>query len=84
MEDRLSLPIIVKETRKPIEIIYTPAGETVLDLGQNMTGWIRMRVDEPAGTSIKLSHGELLQEGCFYNENLRTAKAEYVYISDGT
>ena len=84
VEDRLSLPIIVKETRKPIEIIYTPAGETVLDLGQNMTGWIRMRVDEPAGTSIKLSHGELLQEGCFYNENLRTAKAEYVYISDGT
>lgn len=84
LADRLSLPIIVKETRKPIEIIHTPAGETVLDLGQNMTGWIRMRVNETAGTSIKLSHGEILQDGCFYNENLRTAKAEYVYISDGT
>ena len=84
LEDRLSLPIVVKETRNPIEIIHTPAGETVLDLGQNMTGWIRMRVHEPAGTEIKLSHGEILQDGCFYNENLRTAKAEYVYISDGT
>lgn len=84
LEDRLSLPIVVKELRKPIAIIHTPAGETVLDMGQNMTGWIRMRVDEPAGTSIKLSHGEILQDGCFYNENLRTAKAEYVYISDGT
>lgn len=83
-EDRLSLPILVKEERKPIEIIHTPAGETVLDMGQNMTGWIRMRVNEPVGTSIKLSHGEILQDGCFYNENLRTAKAEYVYICDGT
>lgn len=81
--DRLSLPIIVKEIRKPMEIIHTPAGETVLDLGQNMTGWIRMHVNEPAGTEIKLQFGEILQDGCFYNENLRTAKAEYVYISDG-
>lgn len=84
LEDRLSLPIVVKETRKPIEILYTPAGETVLDMGQNMAGWVRMRVNEPAGAEIKLSHGEILQDGCFYNENLRTAKAEYVYISDGT
>ena len=84
LTDRLSLPIVIKETRKPIEIIYTPAGETVLDLGQNMTGWIRMRLHEPAGTKIKLEYGEILQDGCFYNENLRTAKAEYIYISDGT
>ncbi|MBQ8804359.1 MAG: family 78 glycoside hydrolase catalytic domain [Tyzzerella sp.] len=84
LEDRLSLPIVVKETRKPVEIIYTPIGETVLDLGQNMTGWIRMRIHEPVGTVIKLKYGEILQDGCFYNENLRTAKAEYVYISDGT
>lgn len=84
LTDRLSLPIVVKETRKPIEIIYTPAGETVLDMGQNMAGWIRMCIHEPAGTKIKLSYGEILQDGCFYNENLRTAKAEYVYISDGT
>ena len=84
LEDRLSLPIVVKETRKPIEVIHTPVGETVLDMGQNMTGWIRMRIHEPAGTEIRLSHGEILQDGCFYNENLRTAKAEYVYISDGT
>lgn len=28
--------------------------------------------------------GEVMQEGCFYNENLRTALAEYWYVSDGT
>ena len=82
--DRLSLPIIIKETVKPIGFIHTPAGETVLDLGQNIAGWVRMKVHEPAGTVIKLSHGEILQNDCFYNENLRKAKAEYTYISDGT
>lgn len=84
MVDRLSLPIVIKETIKPIGFVYTPSGETVLDMGQNMTGWVRMRVHEPAGTMIKLSHGEILQNECFYNENLRKAKAEYIYISDGT
>lgn len=82
--DRLSLPIVIKETVKPIGFINTPAGETVLDMGQNIAGWIRMRVHEPAGTVIKLSHGEILQNDCFYNENLRKAKAEYTYISDGS
>ena len=84
MADRLSLPIVIKETVKPVAIIHTPANETVLDLGQNIVGWISFRVNEPAGTAIKLQHGEILQNGCFYNENLRDAKAEYTYISDGT
>ena len=83
LADRLSLPIVIKETVKPIEIIHTPKGETVIDLGQNIVGWLSFRVNEPAGTAIKLQHGEILQNGCFYNENLRHAKAEYTYISDG-
>lgn len=82
--DRLSLPVIIKETVKPIGFIHTPAGETVLDMGQNIAGWVKMKVHEPAGTVIKLSHGEILQNECFYNDNLRKAKAEYTYISDGT
>lgn len=84
LTDRLSLPIVIKEYVKPISVIYSPKGETIIDMGQNMTGWVRMTVDEPAGTQIKLSHGEILQDGCFYNENLRKAKAEYIYISNGT
>ncbi|MBR2651087.1 MAG: family 78 glycoside hydrolase catalytic domain, partial [Clostridia bacterium] len=81
--DRLSLPIVIKETVKPERIIITPRGETVIDLGQNIAGWLIFKVNEPSGTAIKLQHGELLQDGCFYNENLRHAKAEYIYISDG-
>ena len=83
-EDRLSLPVVVKETMKPIALLHTPAGEWVLDMGQNMVGWLQIRVHEPKGTTIMLRHGEVLQEDNFYNDNLRSAKAEYNYISDGT
>lgn len=82
--DRLSLPVLVKETVKPAELIRTPAGEWVLDMGQNMVGWLRIHVQEKKGTRIKITHGEILQDGNFYRDNLRTAKAEYIYICDGT
>jgi len=81
---RLSLPVKIMEEIKPISVIKTPLGETVLDMGQNMVGWVRMRVDAPKGTKITLSHGEILQNGNFFRDNLRSAKAEYIYISDGS
>ena len=80
---RLSLPVKIKEERKPEKVIHTPSGETVLDMGQNMTGWIRFRANLNEGAKVTLQYGEILQEGNFYNDNLRTAKAEYNFISDG-
>ena len=80
---RLSPLITVHERIKPIEVIHTPAGETVLDMGQNMTGWLQFHCKVPYGTKLYFQFGEILQEGNFYNENLRTAKAEFTYISDG-
>lgn len=80
---RLSIPVTVHETFEPKELIHTPAGETVLDLGQEFTGIFRLRVNEPEGTKIHIRTGEVLQNGNFYRENLRTAKSEYIYISDG-
>lgn len=38
---------------------------------------------EPRGTRICVQTGEVLQKGNFYRDNLRGAKSEYVYISDG-
>lgn len=80
---RLSLPVKVREERKPVALLHTPAGETVLDLGQEVTGIFRLRVHEPAGTTVRVQTGEVLQDGCFYNGNLRTALSEYIYVSDG-
>lgn len=83
LTERLSLPVVIKEEIKPIDIIKTPLGETVLDMGQNMTGWVKFKINAPKGTNVLLQYGEILQEGNFYRDNLREAKAEYTYISDG-
>ncbi|WP_462409553.1 glycoside hydrolase family 78 protein [Neobacillus sp. Marseille-QA0830] len=83
LKARLSLPVLVKEELKPVEVMTTPAGETVLDMGQNMVGWVQFKTNAPKGTEILLQYAELLQEGNFYQENLRTAKAEFKYISNG-
>ncbi len=80
---RLSTPVRVREELPAVELIHTPAGEQVLDLGQNIAGSFRFRVKEPAGTRIRLQVGEVLQQGNFYRDNLRSAKAEYTYVSDG-
>ncbi len=80
---RLSLPIRVHEKLHPVQLIKTPAGEDVLDMGQNMVGWLTFRCNAPKGEEIFLQFGEILQDGNFYNANLRTAKAEFRYISDG-
>lgn len=84
LQPRLDPPITVHERIRPIEVIHTPAGETVLDMGQNMVGWLQFHCKAPRGTKIRFQFGEILQGGNFYNGNLRTAKAEFIYISDGT
>lgn len=82
--DRLSLPVIVKEEMTVQEIVQTPTGETVLDMGQNFAGFLEFEADFPAGTRIVLDFGEILQEGNFYNKNYRDAVSQFVYISNGT
>lgn len=81
--DRYSLPVLIKDSLPVRELIHTPAGEWVLDFGQNFTGYVEYTADFPAGTRITLDHGEILQNGNFYNENYRTAKAQMIYVSDG-
>ena len=81
---RLSPKIVKKAEFSPVEILHTKKNEIVLDFGQNMTGWVEFTAREAAGSTIKLSYGEVLQDDCFYRDNLRSAKAEYIYTCDGT
>ena len=63
------------------EVILTPKGETVLDFGQNMTGYLEFSVDAHEGDELSFSFGEILdKDGNFYNANYRSAKALYKYI----
>jgi alpha-L-rhamnosidase len=78
------VPVRAMEQIKPIKIVETLEGETVVDMGQNMVGWIRIKVQGPAGTHIKLRHAEMLDaKGSFYTENLRTARQTVEYILRG-
>ncbi|MCL2200029.1 MAG: family 78 glycoside hydrolase catalytic domain, partial [Defluviitaleaceae bacterium] len=71
------------EKIQPLAKINTPKGESVIDFGQNITGYIEFTLPETtqAGTEIKISFAEVLDaEGNFYTENYRTAKSELHYI----
>ena len=49
-----------QEEITPIALVRTPNGETVVDMGQNFAGVVRFRVRGPAGTTVRLQHGETL------------------------
>ena len=73
--------IIEQERISPIEIFKTPKGETVIDFGQNLTGYFEINVNAKCGDRVSFSFAEVLdKEGNFYTENYRTAKAEFEYI----
>ena len=77
-------PVRKIEEVKPVKILETPEGITVVDMGQNIVGWCRIRVQGAAGTRVTLRHAEVLdKEGNFYTDNLRSAKQEDVYILKG-
>ena len=70
-----------QERLTPICIFTTPKGEIVADFGQDITGYVEINLTAKAGEKVALSHAEVLdKEGCFYTENYRTAKAQYLYI----
>lgn len=78
------VPVKAVEEISPIEIITTPKGETVFDMGQNLVGWVRLKVKGNRGDAVTLKFAEVLdKEGNFYIENLRAAKATDVYILKG-
>ena len=73
--------IVEHERLAPIAVITTPKGETVLDFGQNLTGYPEISFpDAKAGEKLSLSFAEILdKDGNFYNENYRSAKCQYIY-----
>lgn len=73
-------PVRKIETIEPKERFTTPNGETVLDFGQNMVGWVELDIAGEDGQQISIEHAEVLDKnGNFYTGNLRTAKQKMVY-----
>ena len=74
----------VLKTVEPVSI--TKNGDNyILDMGQNMVGWVKMKVKNAnVNDTIRLRFAELLQkDGSLYVENLRDARVTDTYVSNG-
>lgn len=69
---------------KPVSIKELTPGVFIMDMGQNMTGWLKMQVTGKRGDKVKLRFAESLQpDGNLYVENLRSAKQTDIYTLKG-
>ncbi len=54
-----------QETVLPAEIFTTPKGETVIDFGQEITGYVEVTVEAGRGDAVDLSPAEMLDKDGF-------------------
>ncbi len=78
-------PIRVVSQKLPSGFTNPHPGVYVYDMGQNMSGWVRLRVSGPAGTRVQLRFAELIYaDGSINRDNIRGAKSRDVYILKGS
>ena len=71
------------EVLRPERIWTSRSGRTLLDFGQNLVGWLRLRVQGPAGTEITVRHAEVLESDELGTRPLRHADATDVFVLSG-
>ena len=77
-------PMVVTKTLKPIALTHHKPDIYIFDMGQNMTGWARLKVSGPAGTKVTMRFAESLDpNGMLYTANLRGAKVTDTYTLKG-
>ena len=69
---------------KAIQVTEPRPGFWTFDLGQNMVGWVRLKVRGAAGQRITVRHGEMLNpDGTIYTASLRSCQATDFYTLSG-
>jgi len=77
-------PVRVTEIVPAVAVTTSPTGKTLVDFGQNLVGWVRLRVGGGAtGDEITVRHAEVLEDGELGIRPLRTAKATDSYVLAG-
>ncbi|MDO3695307.1 glycoside hydrolase family 78 protein [Wenyingzhuangia sp. chi5] len=83
-EGQMTPNMKVMDTVKPVSIKKTSKGTYILDMGQNMVGWLQLKVKGNSGDKVMMKFAESLQEnGSLYIANLRDAKTTDTYILNG-
>ena len=79
-----TLPTQVVMTLTPKSVTHAADGSYIFDMGQNMVGWVTLKVNGSAGTHVRLRFAEILKpDGTIYTDNLRNADATDLYILKG-
>jgi alpha-L-rhamnosidase len=77
-------PMRVTQTLPATAVFSSPSGATLVDFGQNLVGWVRLRVrDQAPGHEVVVRHAEVLEHGELGVRPLRTAKATDSYLLAG-
>ncbi|RLD71481.1 MAG: alpha-L-rhamnosidase, partial [Bacteroidetes bacterium] len=76
-------PVKIVNELVPISIEKREEGWLV-DMGQNMVGWIQIKASGMSGDAITLRHAEVLdKDGNMYYDNLRAAKCTNTFLLKG-
>jgi len=77
-------PIRVTADVRPVAIVEREPGVHVVDLGQNIVGWVRLRVEGARGAEVRLRFAEMLEpDGSLHLANLRGARPVETYVLRG-
>lgn len=78
-------PVRIMKKFPAKEYMETPKKEKVINFGQNIAGFVELKVKGEKGQQVKIRHAETLdKDGDFYPETLRAAISEDIFICDGT
>jgi alpha-L-rhamnosidase len=77
-------PVRVTEVLPAARVSSSPSGAALVDFGQNLVGWVRLRVRGlRRGDEVVVRHAEVLEKGELGTRPLRTAKATDAYLVAG-
>ncbi|HEY1114189.1 MAG TPA: family 78 glycoside hydrolase catalytic domain, partial [Chitinophagaceae bacterium] len=85
VEAQMNPNMKIMERVKPVSVKRLSGDKYIMDMGQNMAGWVKMKVSGKRGNSVKLRFAESLQpNGELYMANLRDALVTDVYTLKGS
>ena len=82
-EQYTSPPVVRHESLTAVSVFRSPSGRLLVDFGQNLVGFTRLRTSGPAGTEITIRHAEVLENGELGTRPLRSARATDRFILSG-
>ncbi|WP_141822026.1 alpha-L-rhamnosidase [Humibacillus xanthopallidus] len=75
--------VVRHEVLRARRIWTSPSGRTLVDVGQNIVGWVRCTVQGPRGQEVRLRHAEVLEDGELGVRPLRDAQATDRFVLSG-